>query len=156
LITRGTIEEKVYHRQIYKHFLTNKILKNPQQRRFFKARDMKDLFILNDNGESGSTETSNIFSQVSENVNVVGSQKDNQNNHKPPKVAAYHADGVAAENGNTSEIAPSRRKGKEKADHSGGDADEETHILRSLFDANGIHVSSINFLVYNCLYSVLV
>lgn len=139
LITRGTIEEKVYHRQIYKHFLTNKILKNPQQRRFFKARDMKDLFILNDNGESGSTETSNIFSQVSENVNVVGSQKDNQNNHKPPKVAAYHADGVAAENGNTSEIAPSRRKGKEKADHSGGDADEETHILRSLFDANGIH-----------------
>ena len=24
LITSGTIEEKVYHRQIYKHFLTNK------------------------------------------------------------------------------------------------------------------------------------
>lgn len=40
LITRGTIEEKVYHRQISRHFLTNKNLKNPQQRRFFKARDM--------------------------------------------------------------------------------------------------------------------
>ncbi len=25
LITRGTIEDKIYHRQIYKHFLTNKI-----------------------------------------------------------------------------------------------------------------------------------
>lgn len=25
LITRGTIEEKVYHRQIYKHFLTDKV-----------------------------------------------------------------------------------------------------------------------------------
>lgn len=114
---------------------------------------MKDLFTLNDNGESGSTETSNIFSQVSENVNVVGAQKDNQTNHIHPEVVVHHADGVAAENGNRSEIAPSRRKGKEKADHSSGDGDtcqkkssgdvdEETHILRSLFDANGIHVSS--------------
>ena len=25
LITSGNIEEKVYHRQIYKHFLTNKV-----------------------------------------------------------------------------------------------------------------------------------
>ena len=25
LITSGTIEEKVYHRQIYKQFLTNKV-----------------------------------------------------------------------------------------------------------------------------------
>lgn len=127
---------------------------------------MKDLFTLNDNGESGSTETSNIFGQVSENVNVVGAQKDNQTNHIHPEVV-HHAEGVAAENGNRSEIAPSRRKGKEKADHSSGDADtykkkscgdvdEETHILRSLFDANGIHVSFINLLVYNCLYSQLV
>ena len=115
---------------------------------------MKDLFTLNDNGESGSTETSNIFSQVSENVNVVGSQKDNQTNHIHPEVVVHHADGVAAENGNRSEIALSRRKGKEKADQSSGDADtnkkkssgdvdEETHMLRSLFDANGIHVSFI-------------
>ena len=125
---------------------------------------MKDLFTLNDNGESGSTETSNIFSQVSENVNVVGSQKDNQTNHIHPEVVVHHAGGVAAENGNRSEISPSSRKGKEKADHSSGDAekkssgdvDEETHILRSLFDANGIHVSFINLLVYNCLYSQLV
>ena len=128
---------------------------------------MKDLFTLNDNGESGSTETSNIFGQVSENVNVVGAQKDNQTNHIHPEVVVHHADGVAAENGNRSEIALSRRKGKEKADQSSGDADtnkkkssgdvdEETHILRSLFDANGIHVSFINLLVYNCLYSQLV
>nr|PNR30273.1 hypothetical protein PHYPA_026589 [Physcomitrium patens] len=43
LITRGTIEEKVYHRQIYKHFLINKILCDLQQCHFFKARDMRDL-----------------------------------------------------------------------------------------------------------------
>lgn len=35
LMTSGTIEEKIYHRQIYKQFLTNKILKDPKQKRFF-------------------------------------------------------------------------------------------------------------------------
>ena len=32
LITKGTIEEKVYHRQIFKQFLTNKVLQDPKQR----------------------------------------------------------------------------------------------------------------------------
>jgi len=38
LITSGTIEEKMYHRQIFKQFLTNKILKDPKQKRFFKVQ----------------------------------------------------------------------------------------------------------------------
>lgn len=38
LMTSGTIEEKIYHRQIYKQFLTNKILKDPKQKRFFDVR----------------------------------------------------------------------------------------------------------------------
>ena len=46
LITMGTIEEKMYHRQIFKHFLANKILKDPKQQRFFKSKDMHDLFTL--------------------------------------------------------------------------------------------------------------
>lgn len=142
----------MYHRQIYKHFLTNKILKNPQQRRFFKSRDMKDLFTLNDGGEGGSTETSNIFSQLSEDVNVVGSQKDKQDERKPLKVSMRHADVVAAENGDKSDIATSGSKGEEKADNSDGDVDEEANILRSLFDAHGIHVSLLYILAYNPLY----
>ncbi|XAR61085.1 DNA helicase [Bertholletia excelsa] len=143
LITRGTIEEKVYHRQIYKHFLTNKILKNPQQRRFFKARDMKDLFTLNDDYESGSTETSNIFSQISEDLDVVGTQKIDQDKQKSIKIGAANANDVAVAKGNSVEIEPSKRKGKEKADNSDGEVDEETNILRSLFDAQGIH-SAVN------------
>lgn len=122
-------------------------MKNPQQRRFFKSRDMKDLFTLNDGEEGGSTETSNIFSQLSEDVNVVGSQKDKQDNkHKPLKVSARDADVIAAENGDKSDIATPGRKGKEKADNSNGDVDEEANILRSLFDAQGIHVSLLNIL----------
>ncbi|MCD7461628.1 hypothetical protein HAX54_046700 [Datura stramonium] len=132
LITRGTIEEKVYHRQIYKHFLTNKILKNPQQRRFFKARDMKDLFTLNDDGNGGSTETSSIFSQVSEDVNIVGAP-DNQD--KPSfKAPTEKDDDSKIGEGNNSDT-----KGKAGDDNNNGELDEETSILRGLFDAHGIH-----------------
>lgn len=138
LITRGTIEEKVYHRQIYKHFLTNKILKNPQQKRFFKARDMKDLFTLNDDPESGTTETSNLFGQLSEDVNVVGSLKDEEDKHK----TALDASGALVDNRDNIETSPSTRKGKGKADLGDDEeVNEETNILKSLFDAHGLHVS---------------
>lgn len=148
-ITRGTIEEKVYHRQIYKHFLTNKILKNPQQRRFFKARDMKDLFALKDEGESGTTETSNIFSQLSEDANVAGIREEEHDKQKHLRVALPHADGAVTDKGNNVEAGPSRRKGKEKADDSNGEVDEETDILKSLIFAHGIHVSFLPFYVHN-------
>jgi DNA excision repair protein ERCC-6 len=46
LMTSGTIEEKMYHRQIFKQFLTNKILKDPRQRRFFKSNELYELFKL--------------------------------------------------------------------------------------------------------------
>ena len=123
----------MYHRQIYKHFLTNKILKNPHQRRFFKARDMKDLFILNDDGENGLTETSNIFSQLSEEVNIVGAQKDKQHKQEHSKAAVSRTDHAASGQGNCSNTGLSTRKGKEKDDHDDGEVDEEKYILRSLF-----------------------
>lgn len=46
LIITGSIEEKIYHRQIFKQFLTNKVLNDPKQKRFFKMKDLHDLFTL--------------------------------------------------------------------------------------------------------------
>ncbi|EPS63882.1 chromatin remodeling complex subunit, partial [Genlisea aurea] len=112
LITRGTIEEKVYQRQIYKHFLTNKILRNPQQRRFFKSRELKDLFTLNDDGDGCSTETSSIFSQVSE-LTIVGTHNEEQKN----------LNGSVNEAANGSELK----------------SNEEVCFLQGLFEAHGIH-----------------
>lgn len=61
-MTAGTIEEKIYHRQIFKQFLTNRILKNPKQRRFFKTNELYELFTLTDDkSKSKRTETSDIF-----------------------------------------------------------------------------------------------
>ncbi|XP_053440248.1 DNA excision repair protein ERCC-6 [Nycticebus coucang] len=61
LLTAGTIEEKIYHRQIFKQFLTNRVLKDPKQRRFFKSNDLYELFSLTSPDASQSTETSAIF-----------------------------------------------------------------------------------------------
>lgn len=46
LITAGTIEEKIYQRQIFKTALTNKILQDPRQRRLFSQKDLRDFFTL--------------------------------------------------------------------------------------------------------------
>ncbi|KAI2497754.1 hypothetical protein MHU86_16749 [Fragilaria crotonensis] len=46
LITAGTIEEKIYHRQIFKTALTNRVLQDPKQKRLFSQRDLQDLFTL--------------------------------------------------------------------------------------------------------------
>uniref|UniRef100_A0A671PQ56 DNA excision repair protein ERCC-6 n=1 Tax=Sinocyclocheilus anshuiensis TaxID=1608454 RepID=A0A671PQ56_9TELE len=63
LLTAGTIEEKIYHRQIFKQFLTNRVLKDPKQRRFFKSNDIYELFTLSNPDGSQGTETSAIFAQ---------------------------------------------------------------------------------------------
>ena len=60
LMIAGTIEEKIFHRQIFKQFLTNKILKDPKQRQTFQMKDLHDLFTLGSPDE-GATETGRLF-----------------------------------------------------------------------------------------------
>lgn len=60
MLTSGTIEEKIYHRQIFKQYLTNRVLKDPKQRRFFKSNDLYELFTLKEADAQG-TETEAIF-----------------------------------------------------------------------------------------------
>lgn len=66
LITAGTIEEKIYQRQIFKTALSNKVLQDPRQRRLFSQKDLRDLFTLKADagsvrsGGEGLTETGAI------------------------------------------------------------------------------------------------
>ncbi|GFU83339.1 DNA excision repair protein ERCC-6 [Trichonephila clavipes] len=69
LLTAGTIEEKIYHRQIFKQFMTNRVLKDPKQRRFFKSNDLYELFTYQDVGKQG-TETSAIFAGTGSEINL--------------------------------------------------------------------------------------
>ncbi|OQU98837.1 Helicase conserved domain-containing protein [Cladophialophora immunda] len=87
LMTAGTIEEKIYHRQIFKQFLTNKILKDPKQRQTFHLSDLHDLFSLGNEGEP--TETSILF-------------QDAQVKHPSKPANAPEAAGMIAEKQSTS------------------------------------------------------
>ncbi|CAN8097302.1 unnamed protein product [Discula destructiva] len=60
LMTAGTIEEKIYQRQIWKQFLANKVLNDPKQRTSLNVSDLHDLFTLSTD-HSGGTETSQLF-----------------------------------------------------------------------------------------------
>eukprot|EP00522_Entomoneis_paludosa_P018240 CAMPEP_0172448772 /NCGR_PEP_ID=MMETSP1065-20121228/7715_1 /TAXON_ID=265537 /ORGANISM="Amphiprora paludosa, Strain CCMP125" /LENGTH=1206 /DNA_ID=CAMNT_0013200357 /DNA_START=78 /DNA_END=3698 /DNA_ORIENTATION=+ len=66
LITAGTVEEKIYQRQIFKTALSNKVLQDPRQRRLFSQKDLRDLFTLKHdtgsirNGADGVTETAEM------------------------------------------------------------------------------------------------
>jgi DNA excision repair protein ERCC-6 len=59
LMTSGTIEEKIYHRQIFKQFMTNKVLKDPKQRTSFDVADLYDLFTLG--STEGTTDRGHLF-----------------------------------------------------------------------------------------------
>ncbi|KAK8732787.1 hypothetical protein OTU49_006925 [Cherax quadricarinatus] len=74
LLTAGTIEEKIYHRQIFKQFLTNRVLKDPKQQRFFKTNDLYELFSLNE-GDKEKTESSAIFAGTGSEIKVEPKEK---------------------------------------------------------------------------------
>lgn len=57
-------------RQIFKQFLTNRVLKDPKQRRFFKSNDLFELFTLGNDNPDGGTETSAIFAGTNSDVKL--------------------------------------------------------------------------------------
>ncbi|XP_062852240.1 DNA excision repair protein ERCC-6 [Trichomycterus rosablanca] len=89
LLTAGTIEEKIYHRQIFKQFLTNRVLKDPKQRRFFKSNDIYELFTLSSPDGSQGTETSAIFAGTGSDVQIPKRPtmpRPSQSNHSPKPI----------------------------------------------------------------------
>ena len=78
----GTIEEKIYHRQIFKQYLTNRVLKDPKQRRFFKSNDLYELFTLKDT-DNQCTETEAIFAGTGLEVATNHSADSSRKSDKP-------------------------------------------------------------------------
>lgn len=60
LLCAGTVEEKMYQRQVWKQLLSNKVLIDPTTNKFFKSSDLFDLFSLPESREA-MPETTNIF-----------------------------------------------------------------------------------------------
>ena len=159
LITAGTIEEKVYHRQIYKEFLTSKVLKDPKQRRFFKA-DMADLFTFDeaaagggDEENKGTIETVELFAEVEGQISRGDVEEDSARRLKDPKTRnradEWDPDDNEAPPKVTARVKPStannRRVRIETAQApkptTNGDGGSAREHFRRLFDSGNIQVA---------------
>jgi DNA excision repair protein ERCC-6 len=172
LITRGAIEEKVYHRQIYKHALSTRILNDPRQKRYVASRDVRDLFSLSDRQHGNSSETGRIFKGVSAQVTAADVADSDSADVEPAGVAggevnaagagaaaADDADAAQASaragkrNGQTKEAGRrSKRNGAAtpaqtppgaEVGAAGEAGGDDTLILRELFGGDGLH-SALN------------
>lgn len=144
LMTAGTIEEKIYHRQLFKTFLTNKILRDPKQRQTFQMKDLHDLFTLGGADEL-ITETNGLF----QGTEVKFSQK-----KAPSKPARIHPDAagsrpsVGADDDSSSihkmagVSSIERYRGEDNAEGgpSAGDGkNSEARVMEGIFARAGVH-----------------
>ncbi|KAF4120320.1 DNA excision repair protein ERCC-6 [Geosmithia morbida] len=84
LMTEGTIEEKIYHRQIFKQFMTNKVLKDPKQRSSYDLSDLYDLFSFTP-GDAAGGQRSALFKGAEVDIDKAGQQQEdnvNQDNEQ--------------------------------------------------------------------------
>jgi len=147
LMTAGTIEEKIYHRQLFKQFLTNKILRDPKQRQTFQMKDLHDLFTLGEADEH-VTETSELFKGTEVRFN-------NENNSKPSEQhTRIIPNGGASYTSNheTDRTSPVRNmagvvsmvpfRGEEEIERraaSGDTTNSEARVMESIFARSGVH-----------------
>ncbi|EEA24894.1 DNA repair protein rhp26 [Talaromyces marneffei ATCC 18224] len=135
LMTAGTIEEKIYHRQIFKQFLTNKVLKDPKQRQTFEMSNLHDLFSL---GEEGQTETSSMFkTEVTYQEKGESKQDKIKTEQTPPKTddkEIQKVEGIAA--------VEHFRDDADEADGKGDDNGvprSEARLMETIFAQSGVH-----------------
>ncbi|PCH07198.1 SNF2-related [Penicillium occitanis (nom. inval.)] len=133
LMTAGTIEEKIYHRQIFKQFLTNKVLKDPKQRQTFEMSNLHDLFSL---GEEGQTETSSMFKtevtyqEKDESKDKIKPEQPPQNDEKE----IQKVEGIAAVEHFHDDADEAEAK-----DEDNGAPKSEARLMETIFAQSGVH-----------------
>lgn len=130
LVVTGTVEEKIYHRQVYKHFLSQKVLCDPRQRQFFKWNDLADLFDVPPAPPDFKLEDMQMLrSKYKDLFRKIGPQEDE--------------DSDGGEQVETLAImkAISSLPAKEENLTSRETSDEHNTIVQTLFDSNGIKAS---------------
>ena len=140
LMTAGTIEEKIYHRQIFKQFLTNKVLKDPKQRQTFHLSDLHDLFTLGDEG--APTETSNLFKDAKVNYSTKSGLETDQNGntgsgdaHLKPNdnVTVQKLPGISGVEQYAGEVA------EEEQANQDGTLNSDARVMEGIFSKSNIH-----------------
>jgi DNA excision repair protein ERCC-6 len=140
LMSAGTIEEKIYHRQIFKQFLTNKVLKDPKQRQTFQMSDLHDLFTLGGESADGQTETANLFRGSEVKFDQKGDTKDNTADATAVADLAAVAGISRAEEFKT----PASDSEEASLKHSGDEgspaaAPTDSRLMSTIFSRTGVH-----------------
>ena len=145
LMTAGTIEEKIYHRQLFKQFLINKILRDPKQRHAFQMKDLHDLFTLG-GADAPATETSELFKGTEVRFN----------NDEAPSTSTGSTNGITNEksaNGvnlddsvrNLNGVASMERfygeEEEERKAASGNAANSEARVMEGIFARSGVQAA---------------
>ncbi|KAJ5096129.1 hypothetical protein NUU61_005485 [Penicillium alfredii] len=142
LMTKGTIEEKIYHRQIFKQFLTNKITRDPQQREGFQLSDLYDLFSLTDEDDK-ELETTRLFKNAEVTYQEESDETPARKNGNQPKgkskarSASPEDAGINSLQGiaNIEEF----QTASEDTDEQGNPKNSEDHIMHGIFARSGVH-----------------
>lgn len=139
LMTAGTIEEKIYHRQIFKQFLTNKILKDPKQRQTFHLSDLHDLFNLAEDDQP--TETSTLFRDAQ--VKYPAKSKDGPG-LKPQPVQATNEDNDEEKVEQVAGVSSVEQyagveEEEAQANTTKGSTNSESRVMEGIFARSGVH-----------------
>lgn len=132
LMTKGTIEEKIYHRQIFKQFLTNKITRDPHQREGnFQLSDLYDLFTLTDENDN-ELETTRLFKNAE--VTYQEEAKDTRGNKSKPALIPKKEEEIEDIHGiaNVEEF-------QNTAEEEKNTKTSEDRIMHGIFARSGVH-----------------
>ncbi|KAJ5094761.1 DNA repair protein rhp26 [Penicillium angulare] len=165
LMMKGTIEEKIYHRQIFKQFMTNKITKDPQQRENFQLQALYDLFTLTEE-EDGELETTKLFKNAevtyqepetetsSSKFAIRKSRRNSHSGSKPPAPPKIKTEDESNDLDTVSGIANveqfrggARNETETNGQDTAGDADSnqngtgEDRLMHSIFSRSGVHAA---------------
>lgn len=138
LMTAGTIEEKIYHRQIFKQFLTNKILRDPKQRQTFHLSDLHDLFSLA--SADAPTETSTLFKNAAVEMNSKSTDKQaSADNEVESKVEVNGDTNIQALPGISRSEQFAGEIEEQKQANGDGANNSEARMMEGIFSKSGIH-----------------
>lgn len=145
LMTAGTIEEKIYHRQLFKQFLINKILKDPKQRQAFQMKDLHDLFTLG-GADAPATETSELFkgTEVRFNNDEAPSTSTEPLNGTTDEKSANKVDLDDSVRNLTGVASMERFYGEEEEERkaaSGNAANSEARVMEGIFARSGVQAA---------------
>ncbi|KAF2016133.1 DNA repair and recombination protein RAD26 [Aaosphaeria arxii CBS 175.79] len=154
LMSAGTIEEKIYHRQIFKQFLTNRVLRDPKKQQTFQMSDLHDLFTLGNESVETETETANIFrgsevdfeagkesgkalpTPTSDTGKGKAKETDSETTTKADLAKVYGIDHAETFQAPTEEEEPATES---KAEGENGEGKSDNRLMSTIFAKSGVH-----------------